>query len=152
VALPLLGVPRLKAKVDTGARSSALHAWSVEEFTRDGERWLRFVVHPWQRDVLTSVVCEARCVGERLVRSSLGHSETRPVILTPVEIGGRRFETELTLTNRDAMGFRMLLGRLAVRGRFVVDPNRSFVQPAPRGRLRRSPPASGNPAVTRAPA
>ena len=134
VALPGLGVARIKAKVDTGARSSALHAWNLEEFQRDGVRMVRFVVHPWQRDVATSVVCECEWIGERSVRSSHGHIETRPVVRTTIELGGRRWPLELTLTNRDTMGFRMLLGRLAVRARFLVDPNRSFVQPRPRGR------------------
>lgn len=138
VALPDLGVGRIKAKVDTGARSSALHAWNLEEFQRDGVRMVRFVVHPWQRDVATSVVCECEWTGERSVRSSHGHLETRPVVRTTIELGGRRWPIELTLTNRDTMGFRMLLGRLAVRARFLVDPNRSFVQPRPRAPGRRA--------------
>lgn len=141
VALPDLGVGRIKAKVDTGARSSALHAWNLEEFQRDGVRYVRFVVHPWQHDVAKSIVCECEWIGERAVRSSHGHSETRPVVRTTLEVGGRRWPIELTLTNRDTMGFRMLVGRLAVRGRFVVDPGRSFVQPRPRRRRKRPHPA-----------
>jgi hypothetical protein len=136
-ALPGLGVPLVKAKVDTGARSSALHAFDVERFERAGLPFVRFTVHPLQGDLLTTIRAEAQLLGQRVVKSSAGQKETRPVIATDVELGGRRFEIELTLTNRDAMGFRMLLGRQAVRGRFVVDPERSFAQ----GRRRAPGPA-----------
>lgn len=137
VALPGLGVPLLKAKVDTGARSSALHAFDMERFEREGLPWVRFTVHPFQGDVQTTIRAECQLLGQRVVKSSGGQSETRPVVAADVEIAGQRWEIELTLTNRDAMGFRMLLGRQAVRGRFVVDPNRSFVQGRrkPRGPL-----------------
>ena len=131
VSLPDLGVPLVKAKVDTGARSCALHAFDLEEFRRDGVRWVRFTVHPWQRDVDMTIRAECRLLGERSVRSSHGHQEVRPVVLSQVVVGNLRVAVELTLTNRDAMGFRMLLGRSAVRGRFVVDPGRSFVQRQP---------------------
>lgn len=138
VSLPALGVPMLKAKVDTGARSSALHAWDVTVFERDGARWVRFTVHPWQGDVTAAFTAECALVGERTVRTSAGHIEVRPVVGTEVVVGTARIPVELTLTNRDSMGFRMLLGRSAIRRRFVVDPGRSFVQgrpssePAPR--------------------
>lgn len=127
VALPELGVERIKAKVDTGARSSALHAWDVTEFERDGERWVRFAVHPIQRDNETVVRCEARCTDRRRVRSSSGVATLRPVIGTELRLGERRWRIELTLVRRDVMGFRMLLGRQAVRRRFLVDPGRSFL-------------------------
>lgn len=137
VALPGIGVPLLKAKVDTGARSSALHAFDLERFERDGLPWVRFTVHPFQGDVQTTIRAECQLLGQRVVKSSGGQAETRPVVAADVELAGQRWEIELTLTNRDAMGFRMLLGRQAVRGRFVVDPNRSFVQGRrkPRGPL-----------------
>lgn len=131
VSLPALGVPALKAKVDTGARSSALHAWDLEEFQRDGIRWVRFTVHPWQGDVSAAFTAECPLLGERSVRSSHGHLEVRPVIRTSVFVGAHPLSIELTLTNRDSMGFRMLLGRSAMRRRFVVDPGRSFVQGRP---------------------
>lgn len=126
VALPALGVRAVKAKIDTGARSSALHAYNIERFDRAGERWVRFTIHPWQRDVATTVVAEAPLLDDRWVRSSSGRQELRPVVTTDVELMGVRWPIELTLSNRDPMGFRMLLGRQAVRGRFIVDPGRSY--------------------------
>lgn len=126
--LPELGVPALKAKIDTGARSSTLHAFDVTEFARDGRRWVRFKVHPVQRSARHTVEAEAELHDERLIRDSGGKEQLRPVILTAVEVDGERWPIELTLTNRDAMGFRMLLGRQAIRGRFVVDAGRSYVQ------------------------
>lgn len=126
VALPAIGVRAIKAKIDTGARSSALHAYNIERFDRAGERWVRFTIHPWQRDVATTVVGEAPLLDDRWVRSSSGRQELRPVVTTDVELMGVRWPIELTLSNRDQMGFRMLLGRQAVRGRFIVDPGRSY--------------------------
>jgi hypothetical protein len=136
-ALPAIGVPLVKVKVDTGARSSALHAFDMERFEREGLPWVRFTVHPFQGDVATTIRAECQLLGQRVVKSSGGQAETRPVVAADVELAGQRWEIELTLTNRDAMGFRMLLGRQAVRGRFVVDPSRSFVQGRrrPRGPL-----------------
>jgi hypothetical protein len=126
--LPALGVEAIKAKVDTGARSSALHAFELEEFLgADNRPMVRFKVHPFQRDLTTTVECVAELIDRRQVRSSHGHETLRPVILTTLELGGERYEIEVTLAARDAMGFRMLLGREAVRGRFVIDPNRSFI-------------------------
>ena len=127
VALPELGVEAIKAKVDTGARSSTLHAWSVEIVDRPhAGSAVRFVLHPHQRDVSLTVAAEAPLVGWRDVRSSNGTLERRPVITTPVVIAGRRVSMELTLTRRDEMGFRMLIGRTALRRRFVIDPAQSF--------------------------
>lgn len=127
VALPALGVEAIKAKVDTGARSSTLHAWSVEVVDRPhAGPAVRFLLHPHQRDVSLTVAAEAPLVGWRDVRSSNGTLERRPVIRTPVVIAGRRVSMELTLTRRDEMGFRMLIGRTALRRRFVIDPAQSF--------------------------
>jgi hypothetical protein len=123
VELPALGISRLKAKVDTGARTSALHAFAVE---RLGGGQLRFSVHPHQRDDEAAVHSEGELVDERLVRSSSGLVELRPVVRTLLVLGGQRFEVELTLSNRALLGFRMLLGREALRGRFVVDPGCSY--------------------------
>jgi hypothetical protein len=126
VALPQLAIPRIKAKIDTGARSSALHAIAVRTYELGGKEFVSFKVHPRQRDAKLTVVAEAEVLEYRPVRSSTGHQTTRPVIRTEVEIRGERWPIELTLTNRDAMGFRMLLGREAIRGRLLVDPGRSY--------------------------
>jgi hypothetical protein len=126
VSLPALGIPSVKAKVDTGARSSSLHVFDVEHFRRGSRPFVRFRVHPRQRDVRTSVVAEAEVVADRYVRSSSGHRDRRPVIVTEVEVFETRWPIEITLANRDAMGFRMLLGREAVRTRFLVDAGRSY--------------------------
>ena len=127
LALPELGVERIKAKVDTGARSSALHAFDLESFERDGAPWVRFTMHPIQRQSRTAVVAEAPRLDERWVRSSSGKRTLRPVIMTPVTLGESTFPIELTLVRRDMMGFRMLLGRQAVRPLFLVDPGRSYL-------------------------
>jgi hypothetical protein len=131
VALPALGVYATKAKIDTGARSSALHAFDLEHFERDGVAMVRFQAHPIQRDDSHAVTAEAVLLDRRTVRSSGGHEQLRPVIKTPVQVGNVIWPIELTLTSRDAMGFRMLLGRQAVRNRFLVDPGQSYLQPLP---------------------
>ncbi len=125
--MPDLGVDAIKAKVDTGARSSALHAFDLERTHRDGVPVVRFSLHPLQRRTRPTVQAEAPVIDERRIRSSSGRAEMRPVILTTVVIDGEAWEVELTLTRRDTMGFRMLLGRQAVRGRFLVDPGRSYL-------------------------
>lgn len=125
VALPDLGVDFVKAKVDTGARSSTLHAWDIECDQQLGV--VRFSVHPVQDDDSVVVDTQAPLVAEREVRSSNGEAELRPVISTKVLVAGVPIEIELTLSNRDEMGFRMLLGRSAIRRRFLVDPGRSFL-------------------------
>lgn len=127
VSLPELGVPAIKAKIDTGARSSALHAFDLERFDVDGVAHVRFAVHPAQRRAHPAVPVEAPVVRDALVRNPGGRVEVRPVIRTVVEWSGQRWDVELTLTRRDEMGFRMLLGRQAVRRRFLVDPGRSFL-------------------------
>lgn len=126
VALPDLGIESIKAKIDTGARTSSLHAYDVEEFREGRRRMVRFKVHPEQRDGKGYISAVARLVDQRAVRASSGHAELRPVVLTTIELLGERWEVELTLTRRDAMGFRMLLGRQAMRNRFLVDPGGSF--------------------------
>ncbi len=126
VGLPALGIEGIKAKVDTGARTAALHAWSVRRFERNGAPWVGFEVHPVQRDNRTRISCEAQLVGMKAIRDSGGHLENRYVIVTDVTLGAKTWPIEVTLTNRDEMGFRMLLGRASVRGRFVVDPSTSY--------------------------
>lgn len=127
VELPELGVDRIKAKIDTGARTSSLHAFGLERFRRDGREMVRFEAHPLQRDTSVRIPVEAELVDRRSVRSSTGTETVRPVIETDVTLLGQRWPIELSLIRRDLMGFRMLLGRQAIRGRFVVDPGRSFL-------------------------
>lgn len=126
VALPELGVEYIKVKVDTGARTSSLHAFDLEEAVRGGVPVVRFMIHPEQRRAHPEIPVELPLVARRRVRDSGGRSELRPVVETEVSLHGRRWPIELTLTRRDAMGFRMLLGRQAIRNRFLVDPGRSY--------------------------
>jgi hypothetical protein len=128
IVLPQLGIDRIKAKIDTGARSSALHAINISEFERDGKSIIRFQVHPLQRDLKTTVTAEAELLEYRKVRNSGGVAQLRPVIKTEINLGGKSWLIELTLTNRDVMGFRMLLGRQAIRNKFLIDPGKSFLQ------------------------
>lgn len=121
--LPSLGIPWIKVKLDTGARSSALHAFDLEELA--GDR-VRFSVHPWQDSESGATTVECPVHDRRVVRSSTGHAEERVVVLTEIVLAGRSITAETTLTNRDQMGFRMLVGREALRQGFLVDPARSF--------------------------
>lgn len=139
VALPELGIPAIKAKVDTGARTSALHAFRVEAFERDGRAWVRFALHPRQKHADIVVDCEAEIVDRRTVTDSGGHREPRYVIRTPVRIGTRSFPIELTLTDRDSMKFRMLLGRTALEQGFGVDPAQSYLTGKPKARHKGHP-------------
>ncbi|WP_196795090.1 ATP-dependent zinc protease [Mariprofundus ferrooxydans] len=130
-ALPDLGIPRIKAKVDTGAKTSCLHAFSQERFTQAGAPWIRFGMHPLQQRTDIEIFTEAEIVDERMVSDSGGHRELRPIIKTTIELGRLRFPTEFTLTNRDSMLFRVLLGREAMKKRLLVDPAQSYLLPAP---------------------
>ncbi len=121
----------LKAKIDTGAATSALHAPVMKRFERDGEEWVSFMLRPHQRKTLDSRRVEAKVIGERRVVSSNGKSELRPVIETGMTIGDRRWNIEVTLTRRDRMQFRMLLGRKALRGNAIVDVSRSHAAGLP---------------------
>lgn len=127
VRLTDLGVAAIKAKIDTGARTSALHAFAIEPFRRAGALWVRFEVHPLQRSSAVKVKCEARTVDERAVRNSGGGVERRYIIETKMMLGDRTWTIELALANRDQMGFRMLLGRTALDGRALIEPGRSFL-------------------------
>lgn len=132
VGLPDLGIPTIKVKVDTGARSSSLHAFRVHEFDRDGMKWVRFEVHPLQRKKDKTVEVEAKVLEFRSVRSSSGKAAIRPVIVTQIRLLDNTWPIELTLANRDEMGFRMLLGREAFRGRFLVDAKNSYYGSKPK--------------------
>ena len=139
VGLPDFRVDAIKAKIDTGARTSALHAYRIEPFRRGGVLWLRFELHPLQRSERTKVTCEARAIDERTVRNSGGGVERRYIIKTLLKLGGRSWPIELALANRDQMGFRMLLGRSALEGRALIEPGRSYLLGArvPKPRRRR---------------
>jgi hypothetical protein len=138
IALPGLGIPAINAKVDTGARTSALHAFRVECYRGRGGERVRFALHPLQRDTAIELTCDAALLDRRLVTDSGGHREMRVVIATPVEVAGTTWPIELTLTDRDSMGFRMLLGRTALAGHHVVDPAASYLsRPRPRRRALR---------------
>lgn len=125
VALPDLGVDAIEVKVDTGARSSALHAYDLRSFEKDGVEYVRFTIHPGRRDLSISVENECPVVARRWITSSSGHRTRRPVIRTSLDFYGQSWPIELTLTNRDTMGFRMLLGRQAIQKRFLVDVSKS---------------------------
>lgn len=131
IGLPDLDVSWVKAKLDTGARSSAIHAWDIEPFERDSAEWVRFQLHPWQMSDLDAVDVELPVVDRRTIRSSTGHEEERYVVRTKIRVLDLDLTADLTLTNRDEMGFRMLVGREALRGSILVDPGRSYIGPRP---------------------
>ena len=133
VAFPQLKINRVKAKIDTGARSSALHAFNIRELVQNDQRIIRFQVHPLQRDSQTTITAEAELLEYRKIRNSGGTAQLRPVIKTNIEVGKQIWSIELSLTDRDVMGFRMLLGRQAVRNKFLVDPGKSFIQSSRQG-------------------
>ena len=135
VGFPELGMFQLKAKVDTGARTSCLHAFMVEPFERDGVDWVRFAIHPNTRNLNQVIRCEAPQSDRRIVRDSGGHEELRYVIKTTISLGDRTHVAEVTLTDRDTMKFRVLLGRTTLQGLYLVDPARSYQQ----GKRKRRP-------------
>ena len=127
VALPMLHVPTIKAKIDTGARSSSIHAFDVETFFDSGQEYVRFSIHPAQNRDRPVIEAVAPILERRHVRSSNGEANERIVIRTDLRLLGETFPIDLTLANRDAMGFRMLVGREALRGRFLIDSDRSYL-------------------------
>ncbi len=126
VSLPDVDQPWIKAKIDTGASTSSLHAFDIVEFTRDGADWVRFGIHPWQYSDAGARHAELPIADRRDVRSSSGHVEHRIVVSTALVLVGRSHTVELTLTDRSQMGFRMLIGREALRNGYLVDSAASF--------------------------
>jgi ribosomal protein S6--L-glutamate ligase len=139
VGLPDLGLPSLKAKIDTGARTSALHARSITPCVQDGQSWVKFAVHPVPRHPAIEIACRAPLLGQRVVTSSNGEPENRFVIETELEIGDQRWPIEITLTNRESMRFRMLIGRQALQPGILINPSSSFLQPRRSHKIYRKP-------------
>lgn len=137
VSLPQAGVAAIKAKIDTGARSSSIHAFDLEPFERDGAEWVRFSIHPWQRSHDDVAVLELPVLDRREVRSSNGQVEERWAVALDVVLAGRSITTVMTLSNRDEMGFRMLIGREALARGFLVDSARSYLGGRPKRAVRR---------------
>ena len=131
VGLPELNISQIKAKIDTGARSSALHAFAIEPYRKNGQRWVMFAIHPKQRHSDVFIECHAPIKDRRIVTDSGGHKQRRYVIETQLVLGQSRINAEMTLTNRDSMLFRMLIGRTTLNNRFIIDPNSSYLQGKP---------------------
>lgn len=131
VALPELGIMEMQAKIDTGARTSALHTYFIEPFHLDGKDKIRFGIHPLQGDTETCLICEAEVLDKRQVTDSGGHKEERFTIQTQLALGQHVRDIEVTLTNRDNMKFRMLVGRTALHNVFQVDPSQSYIAGEP---------------------
>ncbi len=119
---PALKTPAIRARIDSGARTSSIHASDIKVFSKDGEDWVSFEIRPIQESPKTAIKCQSKVIAVRKVKNTGGTSELRYVIKTPIKMGDDTFDIELTLANRDAMGFRMLLGREAMKNRFIVDP------------------------------
>lgn len=129
VALPELGLFAIKAKVDTGAKTSALHAHAIEPCGPAAAPSVRFIVHPAPERPGIEILCQAPIIGRRDVTSSIGETESRFIIETLIRIDGRDWRIELGLTNRESLAHRMLLGRQAIQPGMLVDPASSYRQP-----------------------
>ena len=127
VSLSELNIPYIKARIDSGAKTSSLHALNIQAYQKEGQAWVSFDVYPIQNDGKCKVKCNALVTDKRVVKSSTGNREQRFVIQTFMSLGNHTWSIELTLTNRDSMGYRMLLGREAMKGRLIVDPEESFL-------------------------
>jgi ribosomal protein S6--L-glutamate ligase len=130
-SLPLLCIESIKVRVDTGAKTSAIHAINIMPFKKEGVRWVRYEVHPIEEDDHITVECESRIVGRRRIKSTNGEADVRYIVASTLSISGHSWDIELSLANRDAMGYRMLLGRQAMAGKVLVDPQASFLQGEP---------------------
>lgn len=131
MSLPDLGVQAIKAKVDTGADNSSLHAFNIERFTDGDKEKVKFELHPRQRKRKPALTCVAEVVGDRKVKNPGGRTEVRPIIRTRLVIAGEEVDALVNLTTRDEMTFRMLLGRRTLRDSFLIDPGRSYIGPRP---------------------
>ena len=131
VGLPALNIAHIKAKIDTGARSSALHAYTIDPYRKGGQRWVMFAIHPLQKQTDVSIECHAPIKDRRLVTDSGGHKQRRYVIETQLALGPSIITAEMTLTNRDSMLFRMLIGRTTMNHSFIIDPSASYLQGKP---------------------
>ena len=131
ITLPELNIDHIKAKIDTGARSSALHAFAIEPYRKAGQRWVMFAIHPQQKNTDIVIECHAPIKDRRIVSDSGGHKQRRYVIETPLLLGSAIISAEMTLTNRDSMLFRMLIGRTSLNDRFLIDPSASYCQGKP---------------------
>lgn len=127
-SLPSLKIESIKVRVDTGAKTSAVHAFNIVPFKKDDARWVRYEVHPIEGDEFTTVQCESRIVGKRRVKSTNGESDVRYIVAATLSIAEHLWDIEISLANRDTMGYRMLLGRQAMAGKVLVDPQASFLQ------------------------
>jgi ribosomal protein S6--L-glutamate ligase len=125
--LPDLGIPIIKAKIDTGAKTSAIHAFDIESFIHENELWVKFNLFPVQKTKTIKKTCLAKVIDRRYIMSSNGHKEFRYVIETSLILGQRRWLIEVTLSNRDPLAFRMLLGRKALQRHVIIDPVKSQV-------------------------
>ncbi|MGO2011541.1 MAG: ATP-dependent zinc protease family protein [Pseudoalteromonas sp.] len=126
LSLPALGIEEIKAKIDTGARTSCIHALDIQEYEYEGEKWVKFIAQPLQDNLDYKVQCQAKVKKHKHVTSSSGQKELRYFIETTVFAGGQSWPIEMTLTSRASMKFRMLLGRTAMENRIVVDPALSY--------------------------
>lgn len=127
VSLPEFGLPAIKAKVDTGAATSSIHAYNIKYVTKGGQTYVKFDIHPIQRNNKISKSCIAKLLDKRHVKSSTGDKQRRPVVLTTMRMGNYEWEIQLNLTNRDSMGMRMLIGRQALVARGMVNPSHKFL-------------------------
>ena len=131
ITLPELNITHIKAKIDTGARSSALHAFAIEPYRKAGQRWVMFAIHPQQKNTEIVIECHAPIKDRRIVSDSGGHKQRRYVIETPLLLGSAIISAEMTLTNRDSMLFRMLIGRTTLNDHFLINPSASYCQGKP---------------------
>jgi len=126
--LPDLGIPLIKAKIDTGAKTSAIHAFNIKEITNNNKAWVCFDVYPVQGNNEIIVNCRSLIIDKRLITSSNGHKEQRYVIATTLTLDNFSWNIELTLSNRDLLRYRMLIGREALDNRTLINPNISCNQ------------------------
>lgn len=125
-ALPELKVPAIRARIDSGAKTSSVHAINIKEFYKNKERWVKFEIHPLRKHTEVFIVCEAKVIDYRLVKSSSGEAKPRYVIQTQVKLGNQKWNIEVTLANRKSMGYQMLLGREAMMNRVLINPSEGF--------------------------